>query len=288
MISPRLLLLLPAVAAAMVVPCDNDGDCYTTADWRCLPTTQAAGGRACTLDYAFNETGFCACSATGAEGVCVLGKYAAPTAGKKQYLVIGDSVSEGYFPTLKPLMAAAGYQAVHAPGNNDNVNWGSRCVKGWLGPDPARWTHITMNFGLHDLAFPDNEHLPVKVYSALLSNITKQIVQLAPKVKLAWVTTTPVPTDPPPQQGKPCTLIPGRLESQVLLYNKAAAAVVAQEASHHRRQHNVSVCDVHKVITDHCKVGYKACDWAQCGGPHFPGPGFAALGAAMAECVAEM
>ena len=61
----------PASAAA--VPCDNDGDCYKTVQWRCLQTTEAAGGRACTLDYAFNETGFCACGNTGSEGVCAPG-----------------------------------------------------------------------------------------------------------------------------------------------------------------------------------------------------------------------
>lgn len=148
-----LLSLLPAVASAAVTPCDNDGDCYRTTDWRCLPTTAAAGGRPCTLDYQFNETGFCACSSTGPEGTCVPGSYPAAEAGKVQYLVVGDSISMGYFPTLKAKLQTT-HQAVHAPGNNDNTNWGSRCIKGWLGPDPGRWDLITMNWGAHDLAFP--------------------------------------------------------------------------------------------------------------------------------------
>ena len=67
----------------------------------------------------------------------------------------------GYFPTLKKVLGDS-FQAVHAPGNNDNANWGSRCIKGWLGPDPSRWTTVTMNWGAHDLANPDNEHLPVR------------------------------------------------------------------------------------------------------------------------------
>jgi hypothetical protein len=89
------------------------------------------------------------------------------------------------------------------------------------------------------------------------------------------VTTTPVPTDPPPQNKKSCTLIPGRLERDVLAYNRAASEVTK----------GLGVCDMHKVITDHCGVGYSSCDIAQCGGPHFPGRGFVMLGEAMARCV---
>ena len=133
-------------------PCDNDGDCYQTAEWRCLPTTKALG-KPCVLDYYFNRTGFCACNNTGPEGACVPGVYPAAEQGKTQYLVVGDSISMGYFPTLKTTLAAT-HQSVHAPGNNDNTNWGSRCIKGWLGPDPSRWDLITMNWGAHDSASP--------------------------------------------------------------------------------------------------------------------------------------
>eukprot|EP00662_Eupelagonemidae_sp_cell21_P054676 gene54676-14789_t len=27
----------------------------------------------------------------------------------------------------------------------------------------------------------------------------------------------------------------------------------------------IGTCDMHKVITDHCGVGYRSCDIAQCG-----------------------
>ena len=46
--------------------------------------------------------------------------------------------------------------------------------------------------------------------------------RLATKATVLWVSTTPVPTDPPPQPGKNpaggdnCTLVPGRLEVDVL------------------------------------------------------------------------
>ena len=69
------------------------------------------------------------------------GVYAAPTARLQQYLVIGDSVSRGYFGSLKGALHET-HQTVHAPGNSDNTNWGRRCVRGWLGPDPHRWDVI--------------------------------------------------------------------------------------------------------------------------------------------------
>ena len=171
------------------------------------------------------------------------------------------------------------FQVFHAPGNNDNTNWGQRCVSGWLGPDPLRWDVVSFNFGLHDLAHPDNEHLSVETYSLLLGRVVDQLASLAPNATLLWVTTTPVPTDPPPdpETNKSCVLIPGRIETDVLEYNAAALEVVTG------RVHGV--CDLHGVVTDHCGEGYKTCDIAQCAGPHFVGDGFPMLGRAMAQCV---
>ena len=270
-----LALWAPGTSAegGTVVPCTSDDDCYLSKEWRCLPSS-APGAAPCTLDYQFNETGSCACNATGKEGVCTPLTPPPAVPGKRQYLVIGDSVSMGYFSQLK-LNLSATHQSIHAPGNCDNANWGNRCLKGWLGPDPARWDIISMNWGLHDLAYPDNEHLSLPVYTKLLTSIFTQLRHLAPKATLLWVSTTPVPTNPPPQNGKPCTLIPGRLEKDVVSYNKAAAAVFK----------GIGSCDMHKFITDYCGVGYSTCDIAQCGGPHFPGKGFHMLGNAMAKCI---
>ena len=49
----------------------------------------------------YNTTGTCACSDAGSHAVCVPGVYPSATKGRKQYLVIGDSVSMGYFSALK-------------------------------------------------------------------------------------------------------------------------------------------------------------------------------------------
>ena len=118
------------------------------------------------------------------------GSYPAAEAGKVQYLVVGDSISMGYFPTLQKQLAAT-HQSVHAPGNNDNANWGSRCIKGWLGPDPARWDVITMNWGAHDLAFPGKE-IPILQSTRLQSQraCACACADRMPTCSLAWQTTS--------------------------------------------------------------------------------------------------
>lgn len=230
-------------------------------------------------DYQYNETGNCACQTQE----CVpLPSQQPPRPGKKQYLVVGDSVSMGYFSSLKESLQG-GFDVVHAPGNNDNANWGRKCIKGWLGPDPSRWDVITFNHGLHDLAYPDNEHLDQQLYSKFLAEEIKVLQTNCPKAKLAWVATTPVPTNPPPQKGKDCTLIPGRLESQVLLYNQYAASTVAAAAGS-----AIPTIDIHSTITDYCGAGYAQCNITQCAGPHFSKEGFAMLGQAVAKAVSAL
>ncbi len=87
-------LLLPT-------PCTAEEVCYNTSAWRCVPAPQGVAGAPCTLDYQYNATGTCVCSSEGPYATCVNGSYAAPTPGAKQVLVIGDSISMGYFGTLQ-------------------------------------------------------------------------------------------------------------------------------------------------------------------------------------------
>jgi hypothetical protein len=192
---------------------------------------------------------------------------------KKQLLVIGDSISLGYTPYLAANLTA-GWEVVHAPGNCGNANWGALCARGWLGADPARWDAVTVNHGLHDLAAPDNEHLDLPTYVARLANETAALRSaLRPGAALVWMTTTPVPTDPPPQ----CVLIPRRLQTDVTAYNAAAAGVVGAAG--------MPTCDLEAVITSVCGPVYATCPIAQCQGPHFTEAGFQLLGAAAAGCV---
>lgn len=200
-----------------VVGCTADEDCFSGTNWRCIDGQSV--GSPCTLDRGYNTTSKCICGVQD----CVPLPVTKPTAGFRQYLVIGDSVSMGYFHSLAANLTANGgkWDVIHAPGNNDNTNWGQRCLRGWLGTDPHRWDIVTMNWGLHDLAFPDNEHLSVDTYSMFLRKITEQLHEmLRPDARVVWVSTTPVPTNPPPDPttNKSCVLIPGRIEADVLRY----------------------------------------------------------------------
>lgn len=87
------------------------------------------------------QTGFCACAAQE----CVP-TTAAQEMDKKQALIIGDSISEGYMSSLTQALAAT-HELVHPPGNCGNTNWGSHCLHGWLSDNSSRWDVITFNFG---------------------------------------------------------------------------------------------------------------------------------------------
>ena len=278
----RILTCLSAVAAsaAAVVGCTSEDDClpYSSTP-RCLPAAvKAPPASPCVLDYAFNTSGWCACAAQ--PGGCV--PLTAPNStAKKQWLVVGDSISLGYLP---PLAAAAhdDFEVVHAPSfaggseNNDNSHWLALCLSGWLGRDPRRWDVVSVNAGAHDYALPDNEHLSIPHYAGFVGAALDALAAaLRPDALVLWARITPVPTDPAPA----CVLLPGRLEKDVLAYNAAADAAVAARA-------RVKSCDLHKAITDVCGVGYSACSIAQCGGPHFTAEGFTLLGQKMAQCAA--
>jgi hypothetical protein len=252
-------------------PCTADEDCIG-AGLRCLPSP---GGAPCTLDYKYNETGFCACLPQSCESF----SYPPATPGKKQWLVWGDSISMGYTGPLRD-SAKADFDVWHVgsskePINCDNAYFASRCMGGWLGENASRWDVVSYNAGLHDLAFPDNEHLSTTSYSAFLQEVLAYLGKaLRPDATLLWMTTTPVPSSPPPN----CTLIPGRVESSVLAYNAAAAEVVAKLPS-------VKVCDLHAAITAYCGVGYSSCNISQCAGPHFTSEGWQLLATTAEGCL---
>eukprot|EP01047_Picozoa_sp_COSAG01_P121189 COSAG01_NODE_49967_length_367_cov_2.511194_1_plen_59_part_01 len=56
---------------------------------------------------------------------------APPTAGKKQWLMIGDSISLGCLGPAKQLAALHDIEVVHTPGNAANVWWGAHCLDSW-------------------------------------------------------------------------------------------------------------------------------------------------------------
>ena len=218
------LTWVSTAAAGAAVACSSDEQCLATptpanAAARCLP--DAPGGSHCVTDHSpHNST--CACGVERCNSTV-----AAPAAaGKKQVLVIGDSISLGWMPRLRSLPASAGWQIVHAathpgaagpngaPQNNANTNWISRCLSGWLTADARRWDVILLNAGLHDLAV-DNQHVGLDNYAKLLREVLSTLLS-GTRAKIVWLSTTPAPTDPP------AALYPERTQTAVKEYNAAA------------------------------------------------------------------
>ena len=263
-------ITLASLSLAAPLNCTADEDCLSLG-LRCLVSL---GGAPCTLDYAYNATGTCACLPQG----CDTFNYAPAKPGKKQWLVIGDSISMGYLGPLATTLRDFDVIHVGSPKsiNCDNAYFASRCISGWLGSNSSRWDVVSYNAGLHDLAFPDNEHLSVTSYAEYLKKTLAFLGEaLRPDTEILWMTTTPVPTNPPEN----CVLIPGRLESQVVLYNSAAAAVVSASSR------AVRVCDLHQVIESYCGAGYSSCNITQCAGPHFNSVGWELLARSAASCI---
>ena len=131
---------------------------------------------------------------------------------------------------LAALVAQDGWQLSHNPGNAASSNLGAHyCTKYWVNSagyrasTPRRWDVISFQFGLHDLGY-DTERITVQQYSALLTNITAELVAVQQRHgrKLLWVRTTPVPTVPSYSVAGPCNktshcLNPPRFNADVIL-----------------------------------------------------------------------
>jgi len=198
--------------------------------------------------------------------------------------MVGDSISMGMLDDVTALLKPHNWQTVHNPGNAASSNLGAHCLGGWLdvaAPGNRVWDVISYNFGLHDLGF-DTERISVEQYTGLMANITSQLaaVQKAhPKTKLLWVDTTPVPTVP--TYGPSCNdtsrcLNPPRFESDVVLYNKAAATVVAAANANGA---TIATADMFTFVLDKCGgPGYSNCSGFQLPmNVHFTAEGWTAL-----------
>jgi len=126
--------------------------------------------------------------------VCTPGARDAPSATLPAVITIGDSVSEGYEPVLAANLSAIA-QVQHSPwsvgGGADDVGNGLNCLDEFVRTamwQPATWTVVSFNFGLHNL---DNSTSAEALYSALLTNFTARLREKQPTAKLAYIATTP-------------------------------------------------------------------------------------------------
>ena len=119
--------------------------------------------------------------------------------GLPRALIIGDSISIGYTPPVRELLA--GKVNLHRPRTNCGpTTHGVAEIENWLGDGP--WDVIHFNWGLHDIVYmkengervdpPQGQHqVPADRYEQNLNALVQRLNQTG--AKLIWCATTPVP-----------------------------------------------------------------------------------------------
>ena len=141
-----------------------------------------------------------------------------PAADLPRILIIGDSISIGYTPTVKKLLDGKA-TIVHNQGNAADTKTGVAKIDAWL--DDGKWDIIHFNFGLHDIKIgKDNEHqVPIDQYEKNLRSLVARLKKT--NAKLIWASTTPVPEGP---------LNPPRKVEDVPAYNAVAKKIMDENA----------------------------------------------------------
>ncbi len=158
---------------------------------------------------------------------CLLGCASGDSATKQnrtaQVLIIGDSISIGYFEPTKQLLAWKA-EVYHNTGNAGHTRNGLAQLDTWLGDTP--WDVIHFNHGLHDLKYVDakgalvppdqgTQVISVDEYARNLEQIVERLKQT--RARLIFATTTPVPDG-----------AAGRIKGDVERYNRAALAIMGK------------------------------------------------------------
>ena len=154
-------------------------------------------------------------------------------------LIIGDSISIGYTPEVKELLAGVAY--VQRPdANTGDTKKGLKFLESWLGD--TRWDVIHLNWGLHDLCYrhPDSRatghrdkisgtiSVPLDEYKENLENLVSQLEKTG--AVLIWANTTLVPVGEA-----------GRVVGDELKYNQVAEVIM--------NRHNVAINDLHALTS---------------------------------------
>jgi acyl-CoA thioesterase-1 len=147
-------------------------------------------------------------------------------------LLIGDSISIGYFEPSKDLLYEKA-DVFHNPGNAQYTAFGLEKLDEWLGE--TAWDVIHFNHGLHDLKYVDEtgrrvdpavgkQMIPIDQYEHNLEELTIRLKKTG--VPLIFATTTPVPEG-----------AAGRIKGDAVRYNKVALDIMAR--------HGVAVNDLY-------------------------------------------
>lgn len=163
---------------------------------------------------------------------CATGGSQAKDGHTPRVLIIGDSISIGYFEPTRQLLAGQA-EVVHNPGNAAHTRHGLAQLDAWLGDTP--WDVIHFNHGLHDLKYMDakgalvspdvgTQQIPVAEYARNLEQIVRRLKKTG--ARLIFATTTPVPDGSA-----------GRIKDDAARYNQAALPIM--------KKHRVRVNDLH-------------------------------------------
>lgn len=135
--------------------------------------------------------------------------------GQPRVLLIGDSISIGYTPVVRELLA--GEATIHrVPDNGGSTTLGLALLDEWLGD--GRWDVIHFNFGLHDVTLIDGHPRTVpETYAANLRTIVQRLKRTG--ARLIFATSTPVPGN---------TIHPSRREADALVLDRLAREVMAE------------------------------------------------------------
>lgn len=139
-------------------------------------------------------------------------------------LIIGDSISIGYFPYIKDQLSDVAVLK-HNRGNAEYTGYGLENIRQWIGNE--KWDVIQFNWGLWDLAYRMGEGRNRKglnkkngtltttpaAYARNLDSLLKILRET--HAKLIFVTTTYVPGNEP-----------GRYTKDVKRYNKIAKRIM--------------------------------------------------------------
>ena len=157
-----------------------------------------------------------------------------------QVLLIGDSISAGYYPGVAKILEGKAVVA-KSTDNGESTAVGVKKIDGWLGE--TKWDVIHFNFGVWDMygwQYASDDRSPA-MYAQRLETMVLRMKNTG--AKLIWATTTPVP---PKAEGtmlkrfKKEVVIGPELEQQ---YRDAALQVM--------KKHDVEVDDFYALLKPH-------------------------------------
>lgn len=182
---------------------------------------------------------------------------------KFKILIIGDSISNGYAPTVRwQLRKIADVKRIE--GNGMHTRNGLQKIDDWIGDE--KWDLVLFNWGLWDLCYRIPEHGEIGkqdkvngIQEVPLENYSENLDLLVKKLKstnaiLVFVTSTYAPP-----------LEPGINSDDVPKYNKAAKEIM--------QKHNVTILDIYTKSKEvHKRFGVGQDD------AHFTKQGYGILG----------